>query len=221
MEQNNDVYTIVQHSEINKLLPSTKEKINLLYSDIFGRGSSLDDLNDDEIVFWISKKINEKDGKEEQKEVQKEEQKEVIVSMALLNLYYPIHLFKYDDLFPSTTSSSSGVEQGKVVKYIHSVCTEKNYRNQGYCSMILKEVFTFFANFSKEEEEENEKKKLFLEVLKENISAIHLYKKLGFQLVSPAIYFSEKKLTEKSEEEKSETISSTIFENKVYHLMIK
>jgi hypothetical protein len=67
MEQNNDVYTIVQHSEINKLLPSTKEKINLLYSDIFGRGSSLDDLNDDEIVFWISKKINEKDGKENKK----------------------------------------------------------------------------------------------------------------------------------------------------------
>lgn len=56
---------------------------------------------------------------------------------------------------------------------IIDVFTNKNYRNKGYSYSLLKEIIN-----------DNKDKNITLEVSKENISAINLYKKAGFEEVA-------------------------------------
>ena len=56
---------------------------------------------------------------------------------------------------------------------IIDVFTNKNYRNKGYSYNLLKEIIN-----------DNKDKNITLEVSKENISAINLYKKAGFEEVA-------------------------------------
>lgn len=56
---------------------------------------------------------------------------------------------------------------------IIDVFTNKNYRNKGYSYSLLKEIIN-----------DNKDKNITLEVSKENISAINLYKKVGFEEVA-------------------------------------
>lgn len=59
---------------------------------------------------------------------------------------------------------------------LYNVATAHYYRKRGYMKKLLKHII-------KEKKTKRENKYLHLEVLKKNHKAIHLYKKLGFQVI--------------------------------------
>lgn len=58
---------------------------------------------------------------------------------------------------------------------IMNLVTKKNYRNQGIASCLLQNLITFTKTLNL--------KFINLEVMEENISAIHIYEKLGFKKI--------------------------------------
>lgn len=111
-----------------------------------------------------------------------------ITSMAMLHLNYPTALLKYD-FFRSPSTAT--------VAIIHSVGTDEKYRQQGCSTSILQKIVKFVDGKSSPPEA------LFLEVSKENQSAINLYIKLDFRFVVDV-------------HEKPQT---TIFEGETFYVM--
>ena len=91
------------------------------------------------------------------------QERTVPVAMAILNLNYPRELLKYENF----------LLKDEPIHLIHSVCTEEKNRKRGYSSLVFKAIFDFL------------KTTVYLEVAKNNVPAIVLYSKLGFEFVFP------------------------------------
>ena len=68
--------------------------------------------------------------------------------------------------------ASISYEQGELL----SICVDSSYRKQGLATKILKELFFILKHTGV--------LKIFLEVNKNNTSALNLYKKIGFEFLS-------------------------------------
>jgi ribosomal protein S18 acetylase RimI-like enzyme len=147
----------VKHCLVKQL--ENKKNVDILYSLLFGQGSTITTLDECEVLFWI--------------------EEEKVVSMLLIDFNYPTTLLEYQGVFDKTAEK-------KIL--FHSVGTSESFRNRGYSSAILKCAIEFVKHSSRQTEEEKKKiedgrKDIFLEVLKENIAAINLYTKIGFKIV--------------------------------------
>ncbi len=60
--------------------------------------------------------------------------------------------------------------------HILTIGVEKEYQNKGYATQLLQHLFNHLKN--------NNIQRILLEVRESNLSAIHLYKKLGFKCIA-------------------------------------